>query len=140
MRVVMLELLAPTTRQSRAITKAEVRTIIKNGHVRFTEQPGDRAEGAAEAAVEEHGIFPVEKICDASFQFAMQIGHAGEDRCAASAEPMGTESLLSGGNHLGVIGKAKIIIGTKVDDRVRLALVFQGGTRVRTSQHLRLIQ
>src|SRR4051794_12206984 len=139
MRVVMLELLAPATRQSRAITKAEVRTIIKNGHVGFTEQPGDGAEGAAEAAIEEHGIFAAEKIRDAPFQFAMQISHAGEDRCAASAEPMGTERLLSGGNHLGVIGEAKIIIGTKVDDRVRLALVFQGGTSVRTGEHLRLI-
>src|SRR3954471_18166729 len=132
MRVVVLALLAPATGQSRAITKAEVRTIIKNGHVRFTEQPGDGAEGAAEAAVEEHGIFAAEKIRDAPFQFAMQIGHAGEDRRATSTESMGTETLLRGGNHLGVIGKAEIIIGTEIDDGVRLALVFQGGTRVRT--------
>src|SRR3954471_11896306 len=106
MRVVVLALLAPATGQSRAITKAEVRTIIKNGHVGFTEQPGDGAEGAAEAAVEEHGIFAAEKIRDASFQFTMQIGHAGEDRCAASAKSMGTESLLGGCDDLGVIGEA----------------------------------
>src|SRR5947209_15857065 len=112
MRVVMLELFAPTTRQSRAVAQAEVRTIVENSYVGFPEQTGDGAEGAPEAAVKEHGIFASKKIGNASLELAMEIGHPRENRCAARAQTMCKESLLGGCDDLGVIREAEVIIGT----------------------------
>ena len=72
----MLELLRAASRQNRAITKTQMRAIIQNCDVAFAQQPGNRPQCTAEAAVEKHRVLAVEKFRDAVFEFPVEIGHA----------------------------------------------------------------
>ena len=126
----MLEFLAPAARQSRAIAQTQVRAVVENGHVGFAEQSGNRAERATETAVEKHGIFAAQKFRDLAFQFSVQIGHAGEDWRTARAHPVGAKGLVRGLQHFRMIRQPQVIIGAKIDDRVRFALVIDGGAGV----------
>src|ERR1051325_4150060 len=80
--VIVLEFFRSTARKDCAVTTAPMRGIIQNGNVVLAKQAGDRAESAANSAVEEHRVFPAKKFCDLTLELAMEIGHAGEHRRA----------------------------------------------------------
>ena len=92
------------------------------------------------SAVEKHGVFATEKFCDLAFEFAVQIGHAGKHGRTAGAEAVGGEGVARGGDHLGMIGEPEIIIGTEIDDGLRLAVVRDCRARVGRGTHLRFVK
>src|SRR5437870_12645431 len=136
----MFKLLGATTGKHGAVTQTQVRSIIENRDVALAEQPRDRAEGAAESAVEEHRILATEKFRDPRFQFAVKIGHAREHGRTACSETVGIERVVRRRDDLGMIGEAEIIVGTKIDDGLRFAVVSNAGAGVRTGEQFRLIQ
>ena len=50
------------------------------------------------------------------------------------------ERFMRGRDDLGMIGEAEIIVGTEVDDRVRLAAVVQGRARFGWAEQLRFVE
>ena len=136
----MLEFLRPAAGKGRAIAQAEMRTIVEDRDVRFAEQARDRAERAAETAVEKHGVFAPEILREFALQFAMQIGHAGEHGRAAGAESVGREGVVCRGDDLGMIGQAEVIVGAKVDHRLRLPAVGDGGASFGGGAHFGLVK
>src|SRR2546426_6838624 len=96
-------------------------TIVKNGHVRFAKQTGNRPERAAESAIKQHGVFATEKFRDAAFEFSMQVSHSREHGRTASAQAVCLQRFVRSCNHFGVISETKIIIGTEIDNGARLA-------------------
>src|SRR5436190_5505850 len=75
-RIVMLEFLRATPRQNRTVTKTQMRAVVQNRDVALPQQAGNRTQRAAKSAVEKHGVLAVEKLRDAPFEFAVEIGHA----------------------------------------------------------------
>jgi hypothetical protein len=72
----VLELFCPAPGQHSAIAKAKMRAIIENGDIALAKQPGDCTQRAAKSTVEKHRVLAVEKFRDATFEFAVEIGHA----------------------------------------------------------------
>ena len=107
---------------------------------RFAQQTGNCPERAAKTAVEKHRIFVTEKLRDRLLEFAVKIGHARKHRRTARAQTVRLQSFVRGGDDFGVIGQSEIIVGTKIDDRVRLAVVMDRGPRIGCRQHFRLVQ
>src|SRR5437762_14287307 len=70
----------------------------------------------------------------------MKIGHPREHRLAACAKPMRPERFVRDRNHLRMIGKAEIIVGTELNHWARLAAVSDRRARVCRGEKLRLIQ
>ena len=84
--------------------------IVEDGHIQFSQQSGNGAEGAAKAAVEKHGVFTAEKFGNPALEFAMQISHARKYRGAARPQAVGLQGFVRRRDHLGMIGEAEIII------------------------------
>ncbi len=70
----------------------------------------------------------------------MEIGHAGEHGRAAGPESVSREGIVRRGDDLGMIGQAKVVVGTKVDHRLRLPGVGDGGAGFSGRAHFRLVQ
>ncbi len=136
----MLELLGTTARKGGAIAQAEVRTIIEHRDVGLAEQAGNGAERAAEPAVEKHGVLAPEELRHLPLELAVKIGHAREHRRAAGAEAVGGERFLRGGDDLGVIREPEVIVGAKIDHRLRLAVVGDAGASLGRGAHFRLVE
>ena len=66
----------------------------------------------------------------------MQIGHAGEHGRTARAQAMRAQRLMRGRDHFRVIGQAEIIVGTKIDDRMRFAVVMERRPRFGRAEQL----
>ena len=128
--IVMLETVDASPRQDRAVAQTEVRTIVHHGDIAFPHQSRDRAEGAAEPAVEKHRVLVAEEFRHPFFELPMKIGHAGKGRRSARAHAVGVERFVGGGDHVRMIGEAEVVVGTKIDDRVRLASVIQDRARL----------
>src|SRR5947209_6159687 len=77
-RIVMLEPFCPGPREDRAVTKAQVRTIIHDRDVALPQQGGNRPESAAETAIEKHRVLVAQKLGHLFFELAMEIGHPGK--------------------------------------------------------------
>src|SRR5262245_42023684 len=135
----MLELFRATPRQYRAITKTQMRSIIQNGDVAFAQQAGNRAQRAAKSAVEKHRVLAVEKLRDAAFEFAVEIGHARKHRRPARAHPMSAQRLVRGGEDVGVIRQAEVIVRTEIDYRLRFPGVVDCGAGIGTGKQLWLV-
>ena len=138
--IVVLEFFSATTGQHRAIAQTQVGTIVENGHVRFAEQTGDRPKRAAESAVKKHRVFATEKFRDAAFEFSMQISHSREHRRTASAQAVCLKRFVRSRNHCGVISETKIIIGTEIDNRARLASIIDRCASVGRGKQFGFIQ
>src|SRR5437667_5932102 len=136
----MLELLCSASREYGAIAKAKVRAIIQNGYVCLAKQSGDCTERAAKAAVEKHRVLASEKSRDAPFEFAMEIGHSREHRRTASAQSVCAECLVRRDQHLGMIGKAEIIIRAEINHRPRFAAIADHRAGVCAGEEFRFIQ
>ena len=136
----MLELFRPATRKDCAVPQTQMRTIVENRDVGFAQQAGDGPECTAKTAVKKHRVFATQKFCEPTFQFAVEISHARKHRRTARAEAVGFERFVRGRNHFGMIGEAKIIVGTEIDYRLRLALVFDSGARFRGGEQGGLVQ
>src|SRR6266513_639423 len=70
----------------------------------------------------------------------MQAGDSGKHRRCARSQSMSPERFVRCSDYLGVIGKAEIIVGAKIDDRLRLTTITNGGTSVSGGQKFWLIQ
>ena len=140
LRIVMLEALGARAGQHRAIAQAQMRAVIHDRHIAFAQQPGDRPERSAETAVEKHRVFVTEEFRHPPLELPMQVGHAREHRRTARAQAVGAQRLVRGRDHFRMIGEAEIIVGTEIDDRMRLAVVIQRRPRFGRAQHLRLVK
>ena len=47
---------------------------------------------------------------------------------------------MSRGDYIGMICQTEVVIGTKIDDRMRFAVVFDNRARVGCGKHFRLIE
>src|SRR5687768_12299747 len=47
---------------------------------------------------------------------------------------------MRGCYHFRMVGQAEIIVGTEIDDRMRLAVIVEGSARFRRTEKLRLVQ
>ena len=63
-------------------------------------------------------------------QLAVKIGHAGEHWRTACAEAIVAERLMRGCYDVGMIGQPQIIVGAKIDDGMRFAVVIDSGAGV----------
>src|SRR6478736_949263 len=70
----------------------------------------------------------------------MQIGHSRKHRRSVRSQSMSPERFVRCCDYLGVIGKTEIIVGAKINDRLRLTTITNGGTRVSAGQEFWLIQ
>src|SRR5437763_14407109 len=70
----------------------------------------------------------------------MQVGHSRKHRRTARSQAMGPERFVRCSDYLRVIGKAEIIVGAEINDRLRLATITNGGTSVSGGQEFWLIQ
>src|SRR5436309_15972909 len=70
----------------------------------------------------------------------MQVGHSRKHRRSARSQSMSPERFVRCSDYLGVIGKAEIIVGAKINDRLRLTTITNGGTSVSGGQEFWLIQ
>src|SRR5207244_2943629 len=70
----------------------------------------------------------------------MQVGHSRKHRRSARSQSMSPERFVRCSDYLGVIGKAEIIVGAEINDRLRLATITNGGTSVSGGQEFWLIQ
>src|SRR5437660_9792637 len=70
----------------------------------------------------------------------MQVGHSRKHRRSARSQSMSPERLVRCSDYLGVIGKTERIVGAKINDRLRLTTITNGGTSVRGSQEFWLIE
>jgi hypothetical protein len=138
-RVVVLKLFGPTTRKHRAIAQTQVRSIIENRNVSLAEQTGNCAECSTKTTVEEHRVFAAKKFCDSRLQFAMKIGHAREHGRTAGAQTVRIERRMGRGDDIRMVGQTEVIVGAKIDDALRLAVVSDGGAGIRTGEQFRLI-
>src|SRR6266496_1270856 len=136
----MFELFGATPGKDSAVTQAQVRSVIENRDIALAKHPRNRAQGAAESAVEKHRIIATEKLRDSRFQFAMKIGHAREHGRTACSETVGIERVVRRSDDLGMIGQAEVIVGAKIDDALRSAVVSNSGAGVCTGEQFRLIQ
>src|SRR5437016_2474803 len=73
-------------------------------------------------------------------KYSMQLGHSRKHRRTARSQAMSPELFVRCSDYLGVIGKAEIIVGAKVNDRLRLTTITNGGTSVSGGQEFWLIQ
>ncbi len=117
-----------------------MRAVVQKRHVGFAKEPGDGAQCAAKAAVEKHRILASKKFCDAPFEFAMQIGHSREHRRTARSQSVRLKGFMRGRKHLGVIGKAEIVIGAEINHRPRFATVVDHRAGICAGEEFRLIQ
>ena len=53
---------------------------------------------------------------------------------------MGFERFVGGGDDLGMIGEAEIIVGAEINDRARLAVITNRGARFGAGEQFRLIE
>src|SRR5438309_9140820 len=70
----------------------------------------------------------------------MQVGHSRQHRRSARSQSMSPERFVRCSDYLGVIGKAEVIVGAKINDRLGLTTITNGGTSVRRGQEFWLIQ
>src|SRR6476659_2723232 len=70
----------------------------------------------------------------------MQVGHSRKHRRSARSQAMSRERFVRCSDYLGVIGKTEIIVGAKINDRLWLTTITNGGTSVSGSQEFWLIQ
>ena len=70
----------------------------------------------------------------------MEIGHAGKHRRTARSEAVGAERFMRGGDDLGMIGQAEVIVGTKINDRMGFPPVIQRRAGLGGTEQLRLVQ
>src|SRR5438874_8573160 len=70
----------------------------------------------------------------------MQVGHSRKHRRSARSQPMSPDRFVRCRDYAGVIGKAEIIVGAKLNDRLRLTTITNGGTSVSGGQEFWLIQ
>ena len=70
--IIMLEFFRSAARESRAIAQTDVRAVVEHSDIGFAKQAGDDAEGTAESAVKEHGIFPAEKLRELALELAVR--------------------------------------------------------------------
>src|SRR5438309_6820158 len=70
----------------------------------------------------------------------MQVGHSRKHRRTARSQSMSPERFVRCSDYLGVIGKTEIIVGAKINDRLRLTTITNGGASVGGSQEFWLIQ
>src|SRR5437763_15654607 len=70
----------------------------------------------------------------------MQVGHSRKHRRSARSQSMSPERFVRCSDYLGVIGKAEIIVGAKINDRLPLTTITNGGTSVSGGQEFWLIQ
>src|SRR5256886_14899712 len=70
----------------------------------------------------------------------MQVGHSRKHRRTARSQAMSPERFVRCRDYLGVIGKAEIIVGAKINDRLRLTTITNGSTSVSGGQEFWLIQ
>src|SRR6266513_6136483 len=70
----------------------------------------------------------------------MQAGDSGKHRRTARSQAMSPERFVRCSDYLGVICKAEIIVGAKINDRLRLTTITNGGTSVSGVQEFCLIQ
>ena len=138
--IVVFETVEPAAREDRAVAEAEMRPVVENRDVAFAQQPGESSERATEAAVEKHRVFPAEKLRHRPLEFPMEIGHAREHRRTARAHAVFREGLVGRGNHFRVIGQAEVIVGAKIDDRLRLAVVLNRSASVGRAEHVGLVK
>ncbi len=73
-------------------------------------------------------------------QFPVKIGHAGEHGRTAGAETVGRERFVGGSDDFGMIGQAEVVVGAKINHRLRPAVVGDGGARFRRRPHLRFVK
>ena len=136
----MFKTFGACARQDRAVAQAKMRAIIENSRIGFAQQTRDRAERAAKSAVEKHRIFVTEEFRDGMFQFAMKIGHARKHGRSACAQAVRLQSFMRSGDDFGMIRETEIIVGAKINDRARLAVVLDRGARIRRGQQFRLVK
>ena len=63
-------------------------------------------------------------------ELAVKIAHAGKHGRTARAKSVRLQSFLRGGDDFGMIGESEIIVGTKIDDRLRLAVILDRRSRI----------
>src|SRR5438132_5056506 len=136
----MFELFRAATRKDCAVAQAQVRPVVENCYVSFAKQSGDRAKGAAESTIKNHRVFTLKKLRHTAFKFSMQVGHSRQHRRSARSQSMSPERFVRCSDYLGVIGKAEVIVGAKINDRLGLTTITNGGTSVRRGQEFWLIQ
>src|SRR5690242_19178038 len=119
----MFELLSAASRQHGTVAKTKMRTVVQNGHVAFAKESRDRAQRATKSAVEKHRVLALEKFRDALFQLAMEISHSREHWRTAHPHSVRSQRLMRSGQHFRVIGKAKIIVRAKINNRPRFPSV-----------------
>src|SRR4029077_14747434 len=136
----MFELFRAATSKDCAVTQTEVRPVVENCYVSLTKQSGNRAKGAAESTIKNHRIFTLQKLRYTAFKFSMQVGHSRKHRRSARSQSMSPERFVRCSDYLGVIGKAEIIVGAKLNDRRRLTTITNGGTSVGAGEEFWLIQ
>src|SRR5213595_279928 len=136
----MFELFRAATRKDCAVAQAQVRPVVENCYVSFAKQSGNRAKGAAESTIKNHRVFTLKKLRHTAFKFAMQVGHSRKHRRSARSQSMSPERFVRCSDYFGVIGKAEIIVGAKINDRLRLTTITNGGTSVSAGKEFWLIQ
>src|SRR2546421_7391603 len=70
----------------------------------------------------------------------MLVSHSRKHRRTALSQAMSPERFVRCSDYLGVIGKTEIIVGAKINDRLRLTTITNGGTSVGGGQEFWLIQ
>ena len=70
----------------------------------------------------------------------MHIRHTRERGRTAGADTVLPQCCGSGLDHFRMIGQPEIVVGAKVDHRLRFAAVFDRSPHVRTAQHARLVE
>src|SRR6185312_6495671 len=75
-----------------------------------------------------------------AFKFSMEVGHSRKHGRSARSQSVSPERFVRCGDYLGVIGKTEIIVGAKINDRLRLTTITNGGTSVSGGQEFWLIQ
>src|SRR5439155_22545016 len=70
----------------------------------------------------------------------MQVGHSRKHRRSARSQSMSPERFVRCSDYLGGIGKAEIIVRAKINDRLRLTTITNGGTSISGGQEFWLIQ
>src|SRR5713101_5483115 len=116
-----------------------MRADVKNSDVGFAQHSRNGAKCAAKPAVKKHRVLAPEKLRDTSFEFPVQIGHSGEHRRTAGAQSVCSERFARSDEHLGMIGEAEIIVGTKINYGTRFAAVGDHRVRVGSGEELRLV-
>ena len=101
--------------QADAVDDRGVVECVGDDRVVLAQQRLVQAAVGIEAGGVEDGVLGAEELRDLRFQLLVQVLRAADEAHAGHAEAVGIQRLLGGGDYLGVIRQAQVVVGAEVE-------------------------